>query len=127
MDEVLIGKSQCGDCGLEMDESPHLSVVQRQPCSNCGSMKRKQFVTINCTTIAYPSMVAKGRRNGVSKPFIEILTGADFSRRLQRFMRKLRIIDREGDKYHEEVTDPTTGQTIHYTKEKLSKHIGHHR
>lgn len=125
MGTTSFGKPRCSDCGRELDESPHLPVDQRCPCPTCGSTKRIQSVTISETVELYSSLTAKGRHEGHKRPFIEMFSGADFSHRLSKWMRKLRLIDRDRDIYHEEVTDPDTGEVIHKTKEKLTEHTGH--
>lgn len=65
------------------------------------------------------------RRKGPGKWFIEVITGADWSTKFQKFMQKLRLIDREKDLYEEKVVDPQSGTVIHHSKEPLSKHTGH--
>lgn len=68
---------------------------------------------------------ARGFRAGVSKWFAELFQGPDFSTRLGRWMNKLRIIDRDKDRYIERIDDPETGERIHDTDEPLSSHTGH--
>ena len=57
----------------------------------------------------HSSLKAKGLHAGSTgrhKWFIETFTGADWSHRLQRFVRKVRILDRDNDRYVEKVFDP---------------------
>lgn len=67
----------------------------------------------------------RGIRAGVKKWFVEIVKGADWSTRFQRYMQKLRVIDREKDLYKENVFDPQSGRVIHNWKDPLSKHTSH--
>ena len=67
----------------------------------------------------------KEKKKGVKKTVREKVMGDDYSRKLERNVNLKRIIDRENDDYLEKVTDPQTGETIHYCHEPLSEHIGH--
>jgi len=125
MGTTTFGKPRCSDCGRELEEPTNLPADQRQPCPTCGSSSRIQSVTINETLELHDSLTAKGRHEGQKRPFIEVFSGADFSHRLKKWMQKLRLIDRDKDIYHEEVTDPDTGEVVHKTKEKLTEHTGH--
>jgi len=40
-------------------------------------------------------------------------------------MKKNRVIDKNNDKYFEQVIDPETGETVHHCEEPLSEHFGH--
>jgi hypothetical protein len=59
------------------------------------------------------------------RPVAEGFAGADVERRTGRRLRKLRNIDRPRDEYLEVVTDPDTGEVVHYCREPLSQHRGH--
>lgn len=71
------------------------------------------------------SLVLKARRGGRGRPFLEHLDQLDLWHLKQRWMRKVRRIDRAGDAYEETVTDPTTGEVVRSTRERLSEHRGH--
>ncbi|TAK56829.1 MAG: hypothetical protein EPO24_10580 [Bacteroidetes bacterium] len=114
---------KCADCGHTFGEEPELSVDQRNPCPSCGSTKRIHFISINETLQTHSSLVAKGRHPEKKRPFIEIFSGADFSYRFQKWMKKFRLIDRDKNEY--EVRDPETGEIVHKTKQKLTEHKGH--
>jgi hypothetical protein len=76
----------------------------------------------------HSSLKAKGRHAGATgkrKWFIETFTGSELSRSLQRFMHKVRIIDRDNNRYVEKVVDPETGQVLRDVEEPLSEHQGH--
>ena len=68
---------------------------------------------------------SKEKEEGQKKPVREKVLGDDYSRTLERNVNLKRIIDRENDYYLEEVTDPQTGESIHYCHEPLSEHTGH--
>lgn len=40
-------------------------------------------------------------------------------------MEKVRLIDKDANRYFEKVTDPDTGQVLHECNEPLSEHRGH--
>ncbi len=76
----------------------------------------------------HSSLKAKGRHAGATgkrKWFIETFTGSELSRSLQRFMHKLRIIDRDNNRYAERVVDPQTGEVLRDVDEPLTGHRGH--
>ncbi len=118
-------RPRCSNCNQEIEESPHLQIDQRRACPSCGSAGRNQFADRNATLEPHGSLRGRGRHEGIRHWFVEILSGANFSHRLGKWVRKLRLIDRDGDNYEEEVIDPSTGEVIHKTKEKLSAHTGH--
>jgi hypothetical protein len=70
------------------------------------------------------SIGMKAKAASSKKPFYEYFGGAEWSHRFQKFMAKIRIIDRRNDLYREEVTDPDTGDRLHHCSEPLSMHSG---
>ncbi len=66
-----------------------------------------------------------GRRPGYRRPYVEILGGDDFNRKLGKFVKLERVIDRARNWYMERVTDPDTGQVLHECEEPLTDHRGH--
>ncbi len=66
-----------------------------------------------------------GRRPGFRRPFVEMLGGDDFNRKLGKFVKLERVIDRARNWYMERVTDPDTGQVLHECEEPLTDHRGH--
>jgi hypothetical protein len=76
----------------------------------------------------HSSLTAKGKHAGATgrrKWFVETFSGADWSHRLQRFVRKQRTLDRDNDRYVEKVVDPETGEVLRDVEEPLSDHQGH--
>ncbi|MCH8030161.1 MAG: hypothetical protein IH874_09590 [Candidatus Dadabacteria bacterium] len=116
---------RCGECKAILDEVVGLPMEERLPCPNCGSMKRLYSQVCEGKSDSHSNLRIRGRRGGVREWFVEIITGTDWSTRSQRFMRKLRVIDREKDLYEESVVDPQSGRVVHNTKERLSKHTDH--
>jgi hypothetical protein len=62
---------------------------------------------------------------GKGKIKIEQLVGDDLHRTSGKWYKKIRVIDRENDRYLETVTDPETGEVVHHCEEPLSEHFGH--
>ena len=62
---------------------------------------------------------------GKKRPVVEGFAGDDFHRQSGRWCKKKRVIDRQNDRYLEEVVDPDTGAVVHYCDEPLSRHQGH--
>lgn len=118
-------KILCGKCQNELDEDTGLPVNERIPCPKCGSISRKFHKSLHGKLTLKSKLKMKGRHAGGGNPFIEKITGDDLHRKSNKWMKLRRTIDRENDKYHEIVTDPSTGKIIHECKEPLSKHQGH--
>jgi hypothetical protein len=61
-------------------------------------------------------------RPGTHRPLAEAVSGDDFSFGTGRWMGKLRVIDRQNDRYSERVVDPGTGEVVHLVDHRLSEH-----
>lgn len=115
----------CGVCSSILDEPLGLAQQERAPCSSCGSLQRgfemEQAVGVELRA----SRKLRKRAQGLGPWVVEDFEGADLWRRAQRWMHKVRRIDRETDRYLEIVTDPRTGEIVHHTDEPLSEHHRH--
>ncbi len=118
-------KINCLKCGEELNESTTIKPIDRDPCPKCNSRSRKVSVLLEGKVSFFSTLKIKGKRKGLRKAFIELIRGHDKSRKLNRYVEKERIIDRENDQYYEKITDPETGEVIHECKEPLSDHFGH--
>jgi len=116
---------RCGQCKAILEEVVGLPMEERLPCPDCGSKKRLYSESCEGALHLFSKLRIRGRRGGAGKWSIEIITGADWSERFQRFMQKRRLIDREKDLYEEEVVDPKSGRIVCHKEERLSKHTGH--
>lgn len=124
MSEVNM-RSNCGECGAELEESPSLPAEERTPCPTCGSITRAIQVSISESVMIREKLGMKGKHKGEKKPFIESVSGDDLHRKTGKWMKLTRMIDRDNNQYKEEVKDPETGDTIHRCEEPLSDHMGH--
>ena len=120
-----LSPAKCNQCGKLLDESAHISVEERKPCPECGSLARQFEVSISASIETHSMLGVGHKRPGVAGFLSKQKVGDSFSTRLQRWMRLRRMIDREHDRYTETVIDPKTGETIHHCDEPLSEHQGH--
>jgi hypothetical protein len=66
----------------------------------------------------------KARTPGEKKPFIEQKTGNSYWRKMGKWMRRVQIIDRRGNRYVKRVDDPKTGEVVRDVDEPLTNHQG---
>lgn len=102
---------------------------QRPPCPKCGGHGRtvlKEPLTAEMkatASLSYdafpPGPTSKGRR------FAWGFTGWDFSRALQRLVRKDSSFDKRADRRYEHIEDPETGEVLHHEDHPLTEHKGH--
>lgn len=119
---------RCSDCGEQLDEDIH-GGSNKVPCPKCGSTHKT--ITMNFVDkIPKIRENLRGRVKDMSRPSKEKLRqdffdGDDFHHKSGKWNYKTRLIDRDNDLYREEVTDPETGEVIHFCEEPLSEHRGH--
>lgn len=73
----------------------------------------------------HENVQVKLKKKGLKKPSKEEKIGDNYSRDDHGYKKIHRIIDRENNRYYEEVTNPDTGEVIHKEEEALSDHKGH--
>ena len=117
---------QCGNCGRDLDETP--SEPNRTACPNCNSFRRAITISV-VDEIQIKEQIGMKVKDPTSttrgKITIEQLCGDDLHRKSGKWYKKVRVIDRENNRYLETVTDPETGEVIHHCEEPLSDHFGH--
>ena len=116
---------RCSQCLTLLDEPPGLPSNQRRPCPNCGSTGRNSAQATGGELRPVGTLRLRGFRDRARKWFVEVIKGADFFQALGRWVRKLRVINREADTYVEKVVDPQSGAILQDTGERLSTHTGH--
>src|SRR5450759_2043363 len=119
---VSIGPVQCGGCRQNLEESPSLLPRDRLPCPACGSMTRIHNVEIQETITFRTKLGLKHKRPGFKKPIYEEVGGDDLHRKTGLWSRLLRIIDRQNNRYKEEITNAETGEVLRSVDEPLSDH-----
>ena len=90
-------------------------------------MSNRYKVTLE-SSVSFHSLVGAKARHGLPgfiKPFLNLMSGADFFKKTGKWNRREKIEDSERDQYFEHITDGETGETLHHCEEPLSKHRGH--
>ena len=118
-----VAQAKCGNCSAHLEGGSD-GQVTRVPCPSCGSTVRVIEVAVAHRVQLHESLAFKQKRQGYKKPIAEGISGDEFSYTLGKYVRKERLIDRLGNRYREEVTDPDTGQSIHSCNEPLDQHVG---
>jgi len=116
---------RCGGCGYVEGD---LQQADREACPNCGSKPRHVSLTMRDQIQFKQQFAMKVKdpaRKGKQKTKIEQLVGDDLHRKSGKWYTKARVIDRENNRYLEEVIDPVSGKVIHRCEEPLSEHYGH--
>lgn len=117
------GRTSCSQCGfLLADDSTPLAAL---PCPSCGGFGRTIEVSIVERLTLFDGYGMRLNRAGVKKPSVESISMPSLSRKLGKYVRHERLIDRENNIYHEKITDYETGETVHEQKEPLTDHVGH--
>ena len=115
----------CAKCKILLNEDYNVPENLRKPCPKCGSLSRHSRRTMTGDLGFHKKLKLKARHGSKGKPFFESIFGSDLYRKLSKWMRLQRTIDRKNDHYLEIITDPETGDVIHFCDEPLSKHKGH--
>jgi hypothetical protein len=116
---------KCGKCKAVLKERSDIQPAQRTPCPEGGSTSRAFEVRMHANILIHTKVAMKAKHPGEKKSFIVEVSGSDLYRRMNKWMKLSRVIDRENDYYCEVITDPVTGQIVHECIEPLSKHTGH--
>ncbi len=117
---------QCGGCNAVLDETSQQ--IEREPCPYCGSSLRHFKLSFSDEIQIKEQVGLKVKdptQTGKKKIRIEQLVGDDLHKRSGKWFKKERVIDRENDRYFEEVVDPDTGEVLHHCDEPLSQHHDH--
>ena len=113
----------CAGCGNELDE--HADGEPRQRCGSCGSTSREIFVDIDERIELHEQLGVELKRQGAKKFAVQDRSGDDYGIVRQKWLKKVRVIDRETDRYLERIWDPETGEIVYECDEPLSQHVGH--
>ena len=65
------------------------------------------------------------KKEGIKKMLVETVHRLETQISTGRRVEKIRLIDRQSNKYREEVIDDVTRETIHFCEEPLDQHQGH--
>jgi hypothetical protein len=117
---------ECGECGQPLDEIPF--DPNRQPCPFCGSTRRILNASASDVIEIKEQMRMQSidpALTGKAKLRLDQIEGDDLHRNSGQWNKKIRVIDKNNDRYLETITDPKTGEVIHHCEEPLSEHFGH--
>lgn len=109
-------------------EIPEENIDNQEPCPECGSTARQISLHIEQTIGARGSLGGKVKDPSLpsrQKIRVEFFNGYEWSVELEKDIKKLRLIDKRQDHYHEKVEDPDTGEVLHECTEPLNEHKGH--
>jgi len=118
----------CSSCGYIYPNAKEIGTLlpeDRKPCPACGSTHIAFQINLNSQITIKSMLGLKSRRQGAKKPNAEIKTGDDLHWKSGRWMKLVRRIDRDNNRYTEKVIDLQTGKIIHETDEPLTDHRGH--
>jgi len=112
----------CGDCERVLDEPSGLAVEKRQPCPDCGSVKRLNKVAVFDTVTLHASVRLRTKHAGKGGWIQDTRTGDDYSRMLEGWGKRELTMDREHGRYREyiELPDGTRIESV----ARLSDHQG---
>jgi|GraSoiStandDraft_24_1057298.scaffolds.fasta_scaffold235835_2 hypothetical protein len=121
--------AHCSGCGATLSEAYCHPDPDRLPCPVCGATGRTFNVSIEEKMTLLETLDMLGVRAGMSKSkgwFIRSRTATVLQRnRGGAVARHERVLDREDDRYFEQVTVLETGEIVHVCDEPLSQHRGH--
>ena len=103
-------KIKCADCSFDLAEDKN---GKRKPCPKCGSKKRIKYGSIHDGFKMYDSLRGQAKNPNYT------------SHLLGKFVKKVRLIDKDKNLYRETLIDPDTNEMLHSCEEPLNKHIGH--
>ena len=118
----------CVKCEFCWEGPDELNVTEREPCPQCGSTARRFEMHFEDKVAFHESWAGKIRDPSLpskKKVRVEFFDGHQWSVALEKFVHKVRVLDKREDHYHEKVVDPETGELIHECTEPLSEHQGH--
>jgi hypothetical protein len=115
---------KCSDCGLQPSDLPDF--IQMSQCPKCGSVNRTILDSETVKAYEKVKVVVKDpQRKSKEKRRREVIAGDDLYKKSGKWNEIVRIWDRDVDQYFKKITDPETGEVIHFCEEPLSQHIGH--
>lgn len=115
----------CLDCGYDIGDCAGDTLkIDKCPKCNSENLQRKLFVSDKIEI--HENVRGKSNRlPGKKRPKREFQAGEEKSSERKKYVKKIRVIDRENDMYYEEVIDPESEETIHRCLEPLTNHFGH--
>ena len=121
---VSNGAVFCASCKGELKENPQLDPKDRSPCPKCGAKSRIFNVEV-CEKLTFRTKLGlKHKRPGFKKPIYEEIGGDDLHHKTGVWSKFLRVIDRQNNRYRENIINSETGDVIRSVDEPLTEHRG---
>lgn len=124
MNKVIL----CDNCCRHFTDEEIDANEESFPCPSCGSNEKTIKITIIEQVTAHEALSGKvTNKNYPSKknPRRKFFVGEEIRRDTGKWVNKERNIDQDNNIYKEVVTDPETGEIIHFCEEPLTDHTGH--
>ncbi|MFO1430823.1 MAG: hypothetical protein U1F76_11880 [Candidatus Competibacteraceae bacterium] len=118
-------KCKCDCCGQTLEKA---NLDDKESCPNCGATARFfTHVHVEETKIfeSTHSRVKDPNLPSKRKLRLDLINGYEWSVALEKYVKKIREINRMDNHYHERIEDPDSGEVIHEKTEPLNEHIGH--
>ncbi|MDA0574110.1 hypothetical protein [Burkholderia gladioli] len=99
---------------------------ERLPCQRCGSNAKHVDLVFQEVVTATDFLEVKSKSatvKGARKIRRHLQIGSQWSTAREKFVDKVRDIDRDADTYFERVIDPETGEVFRLCEEPLSEHF----
>ena len=119
---------ECSKCGKIYEAESYKGIK----CQSCGAPLR--MVAVIKSELSVEDMLStvkfagKDKENGKKKrdyKVIEGMAGAEYSVSRDKYVDKVRVIDRTANRYYEKVINPDNNEVMHYCEESLTEHFGH--
>ena len=115
----------CGWCGYEYPNPEKIAAQkphERELCPKCGSTSLDFNVNVS-SKVKLRSMIGfKFRVQGAKKPSTEFKEGSELHRDTGKWRKLRREINRDKNRYYEEIIDEEAGATIRLVDEPLTDH-----
>ena len=117
------------DCNCSDWGQPIAEEVAGAPCATCGSnrqiyQRHVEITATSRTSVGFRHLRPSFKSGGRKRPLAEGFNGWDLRKSIGDFVRKIRHLDRENDRYIEHV-QAEDGTVIHHCEERLSEHLKH--
>lgn len=116
----------CLICNSPIDEEKELA-EGRQPCHQCGSLKRSYEMALISSATIGTNIRTKGYAAGKSRKKglkFESVDGDSYSVSLGRFVKLNQFVDHVSKWYTKKIIDPYTGEILRDVDEPLVAHQG---
>lgn len=118
---------KCSDCGSLLPSETAAS-KEKLPCPKCGSIRKEIRLSFEDKVNFHERLHGKGEdrtKSSKDNPRVDFIVGDDLRKKDNKWMKKLRVIDKDKNLYMETVSNPEINEIVHHCEEPLSDHQGH--